>query len=171
MLLTLFPAGAPVARLIAAALSAAHSGRLPAWTKRACEALALLAVLVALGVLGRLVSGGSVSSPLLGFAGFGLSFRIDAVSAPLLLLITFLGWIVIRYTRTYLDGEAREGRFMGWLTAALACVMLMVTAGNLGQLVAAWIGTSIAVHQLLLFYPDRDRDDVPDGDPAQARDA
>ena len=44
---------------------------------------------------------------------------------------------------------------MAWLCAALACVMLMVTAGNLGLLVIAWIGTSMVLHRLLLFYPDR----------------
>jgi NAD(P)H-quinone oxidoreductase subunit 5 len=31
----------------------------------------------------------------------------------------------------------------------------MVTAGNLGQLVLGWTGTSIALHRLLLFYPER----------------
>ena len=33
--------------------------------------------------------------------------------------------------------------------------MTLVIAGNLGQLVVAWIATSLSLHQLLLFYPDR----------------
>lgn len=155
MLLTLLPALSALAMLLAAGLASVTPGRLPPATRRICEALALFAVAVALAVLLRLAAGGTTTSPTIGFGGLGLSLRIDAVSAPLLLLIAFIGWVVVRYTGTYLDGEAREGRFMAWLCAALFCVMVMVTAGNLGLLVAAWIGTSVALHRLLLFYPDR----------------
>ena len=57
--------------------------------------------------------------------------------------------------RTYLDGEARQGAFTGWLCLTLASVLLLVTAGNLFQLVIAWIATSLFLHRLLLFYPQR----------------
>ena len=43
----------------------------------------------------------------------------------------------------------------GWLCATLAAVLLMVQAGTLTLLVAAWIATSLCLHRLLLFYPDR----------------
>ena len=152
---TLLPAACVLAMLIAAALAFANRGRLPRGAKRACEALALAAVGLALAALAGLVAKGPISSALFGVAGLGISLRVDAVSAPLLLLIAFIGWVVVRYTATYLDGEAREARFMAWLCAALACVMLMVTAGNLFLLVASWIGTGVALHRLLLFYPDR----------------
>lgn len=79
----------------------------------------------------------------------------DAVNATMLLLVSFIGWIVIRYSVTYLDGEARQAAFMGWICATLAMVMALVTAGNLVQLVLAWIATSLALHRLLLFYPER----------------
>ncbi|MBD5120274.1 oxidoreductase, partial [Xanthomonas citri pv. citri] len=42
-----------------------------------------------------------------------------------------------------------------WLCMALAAVLLLVQAGNLIQVVIAWIATSIAMHRLLLFYPER----------------
>ncbi len=71
----------------------------------------------------------------------------------MLLLVSFVGWIVLRYTRTYLDGEARQGTFTGWLSMALAAVLLLVQAGNLAQLVMAWIATRFCLHRLLLFYP------------------
>jgi NAD(P)H-quinone oxidoreductase subunit 5 len=62
---------------------------------------------------------------------------------------------VLRYSGTYLDGEARQGAFMGRMAATLAAVLLLVQAGNLFQLVLAWIATSLFLHQLLLFYRDR----------------
>ena len=155
MLPILFCAVSVAAMPIAATLARLKPLRLPFATKRACESLALVALAGALAALVALVLEGSTHSPTLGAWGLGFSLRIDAVSAPLLLLIAFIGWVVIRFTATYLDGEAGEGRFMAWLCAALACVIAMVVAGNLFQLVAAWIGTGIALNRLLLFYVDR----------------
>lgn len=102
-----------------------------------------------------MLSRGTGDSPLIGWGDIGLSARLDAVSVTMLLLVTFVGWIVVRYARTYLDGEARQGYFTGWLCMALAAVLLLVQAGNLIQVVIAWIATSIAMHRLLLFYPER----------------
>ncbi|MEZ4583011.1 MAG: hypothetical protein R3A10_15480 [Caldilineaceae bacterium] len=49
----------------------------------------------------------------------------------------------------------RAGVFIGRLCLTIAAVILLVLAGNLGQLVGAWIGTSCALHRLLVFYADR----------------
>ena len=141
--------------LIAALIARTTPARLPKGSKLVIQTLALLALGIAALVSVALIGSGTIVSPTLGFAGIGASLRVDAVSAPLLLLIAFIGWIVLRYSATYLDGEAREGWFTSWLCAALACVMLMVTAGNIGLLAVAWTGTSIALHRLLLFYSDR----------------
>ncbi|WP_289015684.1 proton-conducting transporter membrane subunit [uncultured Methylobacterium sp.] len=42
-----------------------------------------------------------------------------------------------------------------WLCLTLAAVLGLVTSGNLFQLALAWIATSLCLHQLLVFYPDR----------------
>lgn len=52
-------------------------------------------------------------------------------------------------------GESRQGAFTGWLCLTLAAVLFLVAAGNLAQLVLSWIATSLFLHRLLLFYPDR----------------
>jgi NAD(P)H-quinone oxidoreductase subunit 5 len=119
------------------------------------EAAALVAVLVALISLCALILHGPGVSPLIGLQGVGLSVRLDAVSVVMLLLVAFIGWVVVRYAATYLDGDARQAAFTGWLCLTLASVLLLVMAGNLFQLVAAWIATSLFLHRLLLFYPDR----------------
>jgi NAD(P)H-quinone oxidoreductase subunit 5 len=87
--------------------------------------------------------------------GLGLSARLDAVSAVMLLLVSFVGWIVLRYAATYLDGEDGQGDFTAWLCTTLASVMLLVQAGHLAILLLAWVSTSLSLHRLLLFYPDR----------------
>ncbi len=85
----------------------------------------------------------------------GLAIRLDVISVVMLALVSFVGWVVLRYAATYVDGEARQDAFMEWMCLTLAAVMLLVTAGHLVQLIVAWIATSVFLRQLLLFYPDR----------------
>jgi NAD(P)H-quinone oxidoreductase subunit 5 len=84
-----------------------------------------------------------------------ISLRLDAVSATMALLVAFVGWVVVRYSRRYLDGEAREGAFHGLMLASLAAVLVLVQAGSLTVLVAAFGAVGLGLRQLLLFYPDR----------------
>ncbi len=155
MPLYLVPLSAPVMLLLAGAIGFLNPGRRPKWALVSAEAASLLALLAAILSAGELFLAGAGDSPVIGLRDGGLSARLDAVSATMLLLVTFVGWVVIRYARTYLDGEARQGAFTGWLCLTLAAVALLVTAGNLFQLMAAWIATSLFLHRLLLFYPRR----------------
>ena len=152
---TYLPFLAPALLLLAGLFGFITPGSRPAALLAVANAAALAALAVALTALGVLIAHGPATSPLLGIDGVGLSIRLDAVSATMLLLVAFIGWIVVRFSATYLDGEARQGRFTAWLCLTLASVLLLVTTGNLVQLVAAWIATSLCLHQLLLFYPER----------------
>ena len=119
------------------------------------EGASIAALLAAVAALAALILCGAGDSFLLGLAGAGISARLDAISVSMLLLVSFIGWIVVRYSRTYLDGEARQTHFTIWLLGTLAAVLLLVQSGNLVQFVAAWIATSLCLHKLLLFYPER----------------
>lgn len=90
-----------------------------------------------------------------GTSGIRALIQIDVVSISMLLLVNFVGAIVLRYARTYLDGEARQDSFMGWISLTLASVSVLVVSANLVLFVVAWIATSIFLHRLLLFYPQR----------------
>jgi NAD(P)H-quinone oxidoreductase subunit 5 len=155
VLLTFSPLLATVPLLLSATVGFLNTGHRPRYLPRIAEASALLALVTAFVATGGLVIFGPSVSPVIGFHGVGLSVRLDAVSAIMLLLVTFIGWVVVRYAGTYLDGEARQGPFTGWLCLTLVSVLLLVAAGNLSQLVVAWIATSLFLHRLLLFYPQR----------------
>ena len=128
---------------------APHQGAI--WAERASVAALLIAFLS----LVVLIAGGSGDSALLGISGAGLSARLDTVSVTMLILVSFIGWIVVRYAKTYLDGEARQTHFTIWLLGTLAAVLLLVQSGNLVQFVVSWIATSLCLHRLLFFYPGR----------------
>lgn len=151
----LLPLLSPLVLLLAAAQAARHPGQRPGRVPQLTEAAAFAAFLVAVGAAALLVLNGSGTSTLIGIAGVGLSVRLDAVSAVMLVLVSFIGWIVLRYSKTYMDGEVRQGAFAGWMAATLASVLLLVMSGNLVQLFAAWVATSLLLNKLLLFYPER----------------
>ncbi len=155
MPIDLLPFAAPLALLVSAVVGFVTPGRRPRILPRLAEASALVAIVVAAVSAGMLILHGPGHSRLIGLQGVGLSIRLDAVSAVMVLLVSFIGWVVVRYTATYLDGEARQGAFTGWLCMTLGSVLILVLSGNLVQLVLAWVATSLFLHRLLLFYPDR----------------
>ena len=70
-------------------------------------------------------------------------------------LISLLGWVVARYASVSLQGEPGQEGFARALLATLACVACVAGTRHLGVLVAAWAAGSLALHRLLLFYPER----------------
>lgn len=113
------------------------------------------ALVVSALTLIALLLNGAGGSVLIGAGGIGLSAHVDAVSVIMLILVSFVGWIVLRYSITYLAASPNQAAFMGWMMATLASVLALVTAGNLIQLVVLWVLTSLCLHKLLLFYADR----------------
>jgi NAD(P)H-quinone oxidoreductase subunit 5 len=116
----------------------------------ACGALAV-AILAALAV----ALNGPLASFTLGLRGVGLGVYVDALSAVMFVLVAFIGVVVLRYSRNYLDGDAHQGRFLKWMALTLAAVLILIVSGNLVQFIAAWIATSIGLNKLLLFYAER----------------
>ena len=155
MPIDLLPYAAPLTLLLSAPVGFLRPGHRSAVVKRLAEVSALSALGVAGVAAAMLYVHGAWDSPLIGTRGIGLSIRLDAISGVMLLLVSFIGWVVMRYTSTYLDGEERQGAFTGSLCLTLASVLVLVLSGNLFQLVLAWIATSLFLHRLLLFYPER----------------
>ena len=142
---------APLVLLAAAVPFVLHPGRRPGRLPRVAELAALVALALGLAGLVQLwLSGPQVLS----LGGLAL-VRLDAISVTLALLVAFVGWVVTRNSRRYLDGEAREGRFHGLTLAAVAAVLMLVQAASLPVLVLSFVATGLILRQLLLFYPDR----------------
>lgn len=142
--------------LIAASIAAFRGPSFrPTQTVRLAEGAAIIAFAVSVLVAVLLIVQGATTSPTLGISSFGLAARVDALSVIMMMLVSFVGWIVLRFSATYLDGEQNHGAFTGWMLLTLASVLLLVQSGTLVQLILAWIGTSLFLHKLLLFYPGR----------------
>jgi NAD(P)H-quinone oxidoreductase subunit 5 len=155
--LALLVLAAPLAFLATAVLARGHRGTRPEPVIRAGKLAAAFGLVVA-AVAGVVVAvNGLVESPTVGIDGVGFSLRLDALSTVMLGMIALLAVVIYAYSCTYLDGDERHGAFLGRLAATVAAVELLVLAGNLGVLVVAWVLTSLALHQLLVFYRERPR--------------
>ncbi|SDU46041.1 proton-conducting transporter membrane subunit [Stappia sp. ES.058] len=156
-LVAFLPLAAPIALLVAACVALNDPSMRPRHALASAGIASMLALGAALAGVAVLVGSGPLTSPLIGAGGIGLSVRLDALSVAMLALVATVGVVVIRFSATYLDGDARQGIFTGRLCLTLAAVMLLVTSGNTVQLALAWIATSLALHGLLVFYGDRPR--------------
>ena len=87
--------------------------------------------------------------------GSGYGAQADRVGALVMLLVAFVGWVIVRYSQTYLRGERREAHYVRWLLATLAAVLVVVATDHLLVLALAWTATSLTLHRLLTFFGDR----------------
>ncbi|MFZ6861712.1 NADH-quinone oxidoreductase subunit L [Undibacterium sp. Ji67W] len=141
----------PLSLLLAAWMTSRGSQYLArAWTL--AEGGAVLAMMVALlSGVNVLIYGSGIAS----FADWCPSIKLDALSVMMLLLTAFLGWVILRYSRNYLAGDKGIAHYLIWLCLTLATVWLLVIFNNLLLVCLAWSTSSLALHQLLIFYKDR----------------
>ena len=146
------PLFAPILLVIVAGLLSGLTRRrhLPRLSEgAACTAL----ILAGLGVAQLLVAGPVQWTV---FEGpLALTLRLDSVSATMVLLVAFVGWVVMRFARTYLARDRKEGAFHSQMLATLAAVQVLVLSGSFTVLLLAFVAVGLTLRKLLLFYPDR----------------
>jgi NAD(P)H-quinone oxidoreductase subunit 5 len=108
-----------------------------------------LAVIVSVALFGPCIA------TLVKCGPFSFDVYVDNLSALLLGLVSFLGLVIVRFSRNYLDGDPHQGKFTKWLCLTVGWVMVLVISGNLLLFAIAWSATSWCLHRLLIFYPNR----------------
>jgi NAD(P)H-quinone oxidoreductase subunit 5 len=154
-ILSFYPFAAPIALAIATTFSFFEPGLRPLRLLQASRNATLFALAVAISSIAYVAIFGPETSPLIGGYGIGFAVRLDMLSAIMFALASFVGVIVVQFSRKYMDGDANQASFVNGLSLTIAAVMLLVLSGNLAQFVLAWIATSLSLHRLLVFYRDR----------------
>lgn len=145
----------PIGLLLFGLVPSRFANRAPNLVRDTAQGLALFNLLLSLSCLATVAVAGPMRSATLGPHGIGIAIYLDMLSAGMSVLVSFVGLIVVRFSRNYLDGDANQGQFTVRLCLTLASVLLVIVSGNLLQLAAAWIATSLGLHTLLIFYADR----------------
>ena len=84
-----------------------------------------------------------------------LSVYADPLTVIMLLLVTFVGFIVSRYSASYMEGDRHEGQFHRWLSLTLAAFLTLIMTSNFWVFVLASFATTAFYGRLLSFYEQR----------------
>ncbi len=151
-------AGPPLLFLLLGLVPAVWSNRGLQSFRAASAGAAVLSLLMAIGSAVMLAIAGPADIVWLARSQtipFSLGLYMDSLSVVMTLLISFIGFIIVRFSIRYLDREAEQGRFLKWMALTLGGILLFVASRNLVMLTAAWILASFGLHRLLTFYRDR----------------
>lgn len=83
--------------------------------------------------------------------------HLTPLNTTVLLLISFIGLVVLRYAKNNLAGDPDDARFLKWFITTVLAVIITVTTNHLVVFWLSWTAISISLHQLLMFYPERTR--------------
>lgn len=120
--------------------------------------LAAAAFFLSLAAAGGLVSAGTLNAVYLEISRplpLTLGVFVDSVAAIMLVLVSFIGLIIARYSLRYLDGDPAQGMFLKWFSFTVGAALLLVVSRNLVMFTVAWMLASFGLHRLLTLYPDR----------------
>ena len=86
-----------------------------------------------------------------------LLFKLTPLNAVMITLVVFIGGILVRYSRNYMNGETCYPAFFRWMKLTLAAVVLTLLANHLLVFWLGWLCISLSLHRLLVLYPERTR--------------
>ncbi len=98
---------------------------------------------------------GVLRADLMKWGPFAWTVYFDTLTAIIGTLVGFLSWMILHFSKNYLEGDPGHGRFTRWLCFTSGSTLMAVVSGNLGLFALSLCSMSIGLHQLLMFYPKR----------------
>ena len=79
-------------------------------------------------------------------------FQFDALTACMLIVITFVSFLVHLYSGSYMEADPHLARFMCYLSLFTFCMLMLVTSDNFMQLFFGWEGVGLSSYLLINFW-------------------
>lgn len=155
LLLAFLPLLAPSLLLLFAYIAVVQKNKQSAAVLNSVDSIGIFGIAIGLISGYALTQHSLLLQDLMVWEGLGFSVRQDPLSMTMFVMITLLGYIVLKFSKNYLDGDKRKGIFLARLATTIASVELLVLSGNLLQLFFFWMITSVCLHYLLVFYRHR----------------
>ena len=150
----------PALPLLGAALNAVLGPRAPrSATTAVAVGAPLLSLLVALVCLYQYVTGihpGSVEQVLyawsVGPLTVDVAFLLDALSAVMTFIVTFIGFLIHVYSAGYMSHEKGYQRYFVYLNLFMAAMLLLVLGNNFLVMFVGWEGVGLCSYLLIGYY-------------------
>ena len=85
-----------------------------------------------------------------------VTFRLDALSAVMVLVVTGVGFLIHVYAAGYMAEDESLARFFAYLNLFMFAMLLLVLADNLLLLFVGWEGVGLCSYLLIGFWYEKD---------------
>src|SRR5581483_6332814 len=82
----------------------------------------------------------------------GWTLRVDALTAVMLIVVTWVSAVVHVYSVGYMHDDPHQPRFMAYLSLFTFFMLMLVTSDNLVQLFLGWEGVGLCSYLLIGFW-------------------
>ena len=118
---------------------------------------AVLAIILAVTFMVAPPPGGSFTQTLwtwisVGTFTPGISFRLDALSLVMMVVVTFVGFFIHLYSTGYMAAEEGYHRFFAYMNLFVGAMLTLVLAANLLLLYLGWEGVGLCSFLLIGFW-------------------
>ena len=87
-----------------------------------------------------------------GPAAFDVGFRLDALSAVMLFVVTFVGFWIHVYSVGYMGHDAGYRRYFAYLNLFMGAMLLLILGNNYLVLFVGWEGVGLCSYLLIGYY-------------------
>jgi NADH-quinone oxidoreductase subunit L len=81
-----------------------------------------------------------------------IAFHLDALSLIMMLVVTFVGFLIHLYSAEFMVGEGGYGRFFSYMNLFVGMMLILVLADNLLLLYLGWEGVGLCSYLLIGFW-------------------
>ena len=82
----------------------------------------------------------------------GIAFYLDALSLVMVLVVTFVGFLIHLYSVEFMKGEEGYSRFFAYMNLFVGSMLTLVLADNLVLLYLGWEGVGLCSYLLIGFW-------------------
>jgi NADH-quinone oxidoreductase subunit L len=108
--------------------------------------------------LGQWMNGGNFLTPSGGAGSFLInwSFVLDPLSAIMLFVVTFVGFLIHIYSVGYMAHDQGYFRYFSYLNLFMAMMLTLILGGNYLMMFVGWEGVGLCSYLLIGFYYNKD---------------
>lgn len=83
---------------------------------------------------------------------FDVGFMVDQLTSVMILIVTFISWVVHIYSIGYMADDPGYQRFFSYMSMFTFAMLMLVTANNFLQLFFGWEGVGLVSYLLIGFW-------------------
>lgn len=87
---------------------------------------------------------------------FNFGVMVDSLTAVMMLIITFISWVVHIYSIGYMADDPGYKRFFSYMSMFTFAMLILVTANNFFQLFFGWEGVGLVSYLLIGFWFEKE---------------